>query len=246
VSIALLENGQFEEASRTSIEALRLYKDALLILQRAYSEEPTPQEELAERTSVLWEAINRADHYLQQLRNTTRLLQTIGHNTSVIETKLAKGKETLAQAISAVNNRDWDQVAVDLSSVKTLLLQAKHDLERLVDAIKKRRIEAFISETQERFANLKDSVSIASNLSEETKNATLVALNQGETSLDQAESLLQQGILNKSVDELINAKEKEQEATKLLKSAIAEPNEKAKSPANSAQQTVEPTATFEP
>jgi tetratricopeptide (TPR) repeat protein len=219
-SATLLGAGNPGEASKKAVEALQLYKEALMIAQETLGEEPPWPEIVAERSLILRDSITRAYEYLRRLENLTKLARAEGFNSTMIETKIVVAKRILEDAVSNLKVGYFDQVVDDLAAARALILQSSGQVRRLAEERKVQTIEVFLGKTQERLSDLKETVdSLSSNLSPQVKNASLVALNEAEGSLQRAEGFLEQRMISETIDELSNAREKEEETITLLKSA---------------------------
>ncbi len=218
-SASLLEDGNPGEASKKAVEALQSYKEALMIAQDALGDGPSWPTTVAERHLTLRDSISRAYEYSWRLENLTKLVKAEGFNTTMIETKIVEAKRILGDAVSKLKVGYFDQVVEDLVTVRALLLQSSEQLRRLAEERKIQKIEVFLGTTQERLTDLRETVvSLSSSLSPEIKNASLTALNEAEVDLQQAEIFLEKGMINETIDELSNAREKEEETINLLKS----------------------------
>jgi hypothetical protein len=218
-SANLLEDGKPGEASKKAVEALQLYKEALMVAQEALGEEPPWPATAAERSLTLRDSISRAYEYLRRLENLTKRAKTEGFNTTMIETKIVESKRILEDAVLKLKAGDLNQVVDNLVTVKALLLQSMEELKMLAEERKIQRIAVFLGKTQERVADLREAVDLSSNLSPQVKNASLTALNEAEGSLQRAESFLKQRMISETIDELSDARENEEEAINLLQSA---------------------------
>jgi hypothetical protein len=232
-SASLLEDGDYAKASRKAVEALQLYKEALISAQEALGEEISWPSTTAERYLTLRDSISRAYEYSWRLENLTKLVKAEGFNTTMIETKIVEAKRILEDAVSKLKVGYFDQVVDDLATVKALLLQINEQLRTLAEERKIQQIGAFIGKTQERLTDLRETVvSFSNSLSPQVKNASLTALNEAEVGLQQAESFLEKRMINQTFDELSNAREKEEETINVLKSAgvIADTSQSADTP----------------
>jgi len=231
-SASLLEDGDFGEASKKAVEALQLYKEALMIAQEALGEVPSWPATADERHLTLRDSISRAYEYLWRLENLTRLAEAEGFNTTIIETKIFEAKRILEDAVSKLKVGYFDQVVDDLATFGALLLQSREQLRILAEERKVQKIEVFMGKTQERLTDLRETVdSVSSNLSPQVRNASLVALDEAEDSLQRAEGFLEKRMIDETIDELSNAREKEEETINLLESAgvVADTSQSAES-----------------
>ena len=81
------------------------------------------------------------------------------------------------------------------------------------------QFEHFLEETESRLSVIEENItSISNKLTLQLKNASLAALNGAKASLQRAREYLEKTVIDRSVDELLNAKRMEEEALKPLQS----------------------------
>ena len=91
----------------------------------------------------------------------------------------------------------------------------KH-FETISSDLKISKLETYIENTDERLDVLKTKISTSSGLSSETINASLAAVQDAENNLNNAKDFLEAQMVDKVIDELLQSKESEEEALRII------------------------------
>jgi DNA repair exonuclease SbcCD ATPase subunit len=210
-SRSLLQAGNYSEANSKIIQALQKLKEALRIVYTTIPEQPTETEANLETAVQLKSSINRYQEQLERIENLTRLVATVGYNTTTIEDNIQTIKSLLDRASNNVDQRRFEAALANLAEAKTLGERLSNFLNNIASDLKTQRIATYINQTETRLATIREKAESLSNTD------SLEALNNAETSLDNAKEYLESQRINDTLSELANSKESEEEAVEYLK-----------------------------
>ena len=217
-SKSLLQAGNYSEAESKIIQALQKFKNALRIVYTTIPEQPTETETALERTVQLKSSINRYYEQLQRMENLTRFAAAVGYNTTALEVKIQIVKSLLDRASSNINQKRFEAASVNLADAKALIDSLVNALNDIAANLKIQRLQTYIAQTEVRLAAIKETAISLSN------TASLTALNNAETSLDNAKEYLEKQQINETLSELANSRASEEEAVEYLKPAASSSN----------------------
>jgi hypothetical protein len=209
-SRSLLQTGNYPAANSKIIQALQKFKEALRILYTTFPEQPTETEIALERTLNLKSSIDRFYEQIERVENLTRLASAAGYNTTALETKVQIVKSLLETALSNVNQKRLNEASENLAEAKSLIESIASFFNNLASDLKIERIATYINQTQERLNTIRLQATSLSN------TASLTALNDAETSLNNAKEYLAEQMINETLTELDNSKASEEEAVAYL------------------------------
>ncbi len=210
-SRSLLQAGNYSEANVKIIQALQKLKEALRIVYTTIPEQPTETEVNVEKAVQLKSSINRYQEQLERIENLTRLVATVGYNTTKIEDNIQTIKSLLDRALNNIDQRHFEAALANLAEAKTLGERLLNSLNNIASDLKIQRIATYINQTETRLATIREKAESLSNTD------SLEALNNAETSLDNAKEYLESQRINDTLSELANSKESEEEAVEYLK-----------------------------
>jgi hypothetical protein len=228
-SRSLLQAGNYSEANSKIIQALQKLKEALRIVYTTIPEQPTETEATVEKAVQLHSSINRYREQLERIENLTRLVATVGYNTTTIEDNIQAIKSLLDRASSNVDQRRFEAALANLAEAKTLGERLLSSLNNIASDLKIQRIAAYINQTETRLAAIREKAESLSN------TASLTALDNAETSLDNAKEYLESQRINDTLSELANSKESEEEAIGYLKPTTSSAEPTSSSSTNAVQ-----------
>ncbi len=214
----LLQAGNYSEANSKIIQALQKFKEALRIVYTTIPEQPTETETNLERAARLQSSINRYSEQLQRIENLTRFAATVGYNTTAIDAKIQTIKSLLDSALSNVNQKRFEVALNNLTEAKTLIEGLVDALNNIATNLKIQRLQTYIAQTEVRLAAIKETAISLSNI------ASLEAVTNAETSLNNAKEYLEKQQINETLTELANSRANEEEAVEYLKPATASSN----------------------
>lgn len=212
-SRSLLQAGSYSEADGKIVQALQKLKEALRIVYTIIPQQPTETETALERTVQLKSSINRYSEHLQRIENLTRFAATVGYNTTTLEAKIQAIKSLLDSALSNIHQKRFDAALDNLAEAKTRIDRILGSLNNFAADLKIQRIETYIHQTETRLDAIRDTAKSVSN------DASLAALDNADTSLDNAKQYLESQRITDTLSELANSKESEEEAVEYLKPA---------------------------
>jgi tetratricopeptide (TPR) repeat protein len=210
-SRSLLQSGSYSEAESKIIQALQKFKEALRIVYTTIPEQPTETETALERTAQLKSSINRYSEQLQRIENLTRFAATVGYNTTALETNIQTVKALLDSASSNIAQKRFEAALDNLADAKALIDRLVNALNNIAANLKIQRLQTYIAQTEVRLAAIKETaISLSS-------TASLAALDNAETSLNNAKEYLEKQQINETLSELANSRASEEEAVEYLK-----------------------------
>jgi hypothetical protein len=209
-SRSLLQTGNYPAANSKIIQTLQKFKEALRILYTTFPEQPTETEIALERTLNLKSSIDRFYEQIERVENLTRLASAAGYNTTALETKVQIVRSLLETALSNVNQKRLNEASENLAEAKSLIESIASFFNNLASDLKIERIATYINQTQERLNAIRLQATSLSN------TASLTALNDAETSLNNAKEYLAEQMINETLTELDNSKASEEEAVAYL------------------------------
>jgi hypothetical protein len=215
---SLIQSGNYSEAESKVIQALQKFKNALRIVYTTIPEQPTETETALERTVQLKSSINRYYEQLEHIENLTRFAAAVGYNTTTLETKIQTIKSLLDRASNNIDQKRLEVASDNLAEAKTFIDRLVDALNNIAANLKIQRLETYIAQTEVRLDEIR---TIADSLS---NTASLAALNNAETSLDNAKEYLEKQRINETLSELANSKASEEEAVEYLKPAASSLN----------------------
>jgi hypothetical protein len=226
---SLIQIGNYSEAESKIIQALQKLKEALKIVYTTIPEQPTETEIALERTAQLKSSINRYHEQLQRIENLTRFAAAVGYNTTALEAKIQTVKTLLDTASGNIDQKRFEAASVNLAEAKALIDSLVNALNNIAANLKIQRLQTYIAQTEVRLATIKETATSLSN------TASLTAVNNAETSLNNAKEYLEKQQINETLTELANSRASEAEAVAYLKPAATSSNLTSSRTPNAAQ-----------
>ena len=200
-----------------AVEALKKFKESLDVVYGEIEEPSTPIDSAFEVMIRLNNSITRGFQYLNYVENLAHILEAKGYDTAVIEDKIQSARGLLQKALSDLYQHRFQSVGDTLLMVKGLLGTLRERLVLISLDLKVSRLETYIVDADERLDLLEATVlSLSSELSPEAKNASLTALQDAEANLDNARSYLEAQRVSEVVHELMQSREREEEALRII------------------------------
>jgi chemotaxis regulatin CheY-phosphate phosphatase CheZ len=206
----LYQAGNYVEASNKVLQALQKLEKNMKTIYETTNVQQTQTEIDLERTRTINSSITRFREQLRYMENLTLAAQRAGFNVSSFTTKIEKAELLLKEALSNLIQEQYVAAEDNLNEAKSMILDLTDSLSNLSTDLRTQRLEAYIAETEQRLNVIKAEATSAAN------TASLIAVNQAETSLNNAKTYFEQSLVNASVTELSNAKESENEAVAAL------------------------------
>jgi cytochrome c556/predicted Zn-dependent protease len=210
-SESLMQTGDYSEANSKIVEALQKLKESLRIVDETVPQQPTETEINLERTVQLRSTINRYHEQLQRIENLTRIATSAGYNTTTLQEKISTIKNLLETASTNVEQQRFEQASENLAEAKTLSDRILTVINNFAADLKITRITAYINQTQQRLDAIRETAEATSN------EASLAAVDNAETSLNNAREYLEEQKINETLSELANSKASEDEAVEYLR-----------------------------
>ena len=215
---SLIQAGNYSEAESKIIQALQKLKEALKIVYTTIPEQPTETETALERTAQLKSSINRYYEQMQRIENLTCFAASVGYNTTALEGKIQNIKALLDKASSNLDQKRFEAASVNLADAKALIDSLVNALNNIAANLKIQRLQTYIAQTEVRLATIKETATSLLN------TASLAAVNNAETSLNNAKEYLEKQQINETLTELANSQASEEEAVAYLKPAASSSN----------------------
>ena len=151
----LKEEGNCPEAADSAVRAIKHFKDALINIQEnTPSEVPKQIRESVEENLRLRTAIERAQAYLERLREAARRFADEGHDVSRAEEALDKLEGSLETASSSLTDGELDTAKRAYAAAEGLLIRIKEYMKNLIEANKEVRVERYLNQVQSRIEGM--------------------------------------------------------------------------------------------
>ena len=204
----LLKSESYSEADNKIIQALQELKEGMRIL---YTTFPTsaPETDL-EKTVQLKNALWRYDEQMQRIENLTSLAAAQGFDTTTLEADIVRIKSLSEEIKTNIEQKHFEAASTKIAELDiqfNRLLIAVSDLARDLGT---QRLQAYINQSETRLATIREEAELQLN------SASLSALNEAQTSLNNARDFLQNQQINETLSELTNSKESEEKALEYL------------------------------
>jgi hypothetical protein len=214
---SLASEGNFSGASSTAIEALQKLKGTLRIVSEILPKTPSEAEVIAETIISLKVAVNRTYEYAKRLEELASKAQTTGYNTTNLKNLIRSVKVHLEYAFNELDGLDIEGSSRELAIARSLLNQSFVLYNELRDEVKTVKTYTFLTDTETRFTALKVNVTaLSQSLTAQEKNATLTALNEAQYSLQNARVFIDEALIDETIKELVEYKEKVNESLKYI------------------------------
>jgi hypothetical protein len=196
---------------------LRRFKEAFSVAYNDLQDASVPTESVIEMNRRLNNTITRGFHYLNYIENLVRVLEAKGFDTAVAHEKIRLTKMLLNKALVELHRHKFNSVFETLLIVKNILTNLMKQFETISLDLKISKLETYIENTDERLDTIKAQIlSPSSGLSSETKNASLAAVQDAENSLNDAKDFLEAQMVDEVINELVQSKESEEEALRII------------------------------
>jgi hypothetical protein len=151
----LKEEGNCSEAADSAVQAIRHFKDALINIQEnTPSEVPQQIRESVEENLRLRTAIERAQAYLERLREAAKRFAAEGHDVSRAEGALDKLEGSLETASSSLADGELGAARRAYAVAEGLLIGIKEYVSNLIEANREARVERYLNQVQSRIEGM--------------------------------------------------------------------------------------------
>ena len=212
-SRSLLQTGNYSEADNKIVEALQKLKEALRIVYTTYPEQTA--ETALEKAIQMKGFITRYYEQLQRIENLTRIAASAGYNTTTLEANIQAAKLLLKRASNNVDAKRFEAASNNLAEEKALSDTLLSLVNQFAVDLKTQRLQMYIIQTETRLAVIREKAESALNTD------SLAALENAETSLDNAKDYLEEQRINETLSELANSRASEEEAVEYLKIGVS-------------------------
>jgi hypothetical protein len=160
------EEGNCSEAADSALRVIKHFKDALIkIHEDTPSEVPQQIRESVEENLRLRTAIERAQAYLERLREAARRFAAEGHDVSRAEEALDKLGGSLETASSSLADGELGASKRAYAASEGLLIRVKEYVKNLIEANKEARVERYLNQVQSRIEGMDTKITrLTSNL----------------------------------------------------------------------------------
>ena len=197
----LKEEGNCPEAADSAVRAIKHFKYALINVQEnTPSEVPKQIRESIEENLRLRTAIERAQAYLERLREAARRFADEGHDVSRAEEVLDKLEGSLETASSSLANGELGTAKRAYAAAEGLLIRIKEYMKNLIEANKEVRVERYLNQVQSRIEGMDAKITrLTSNLEAVKVTQVRAVLDASNTKIISYKERLAEG----KVDEVI-------------------------------------------
>lgn len=162
----LKEEGNCSEAADSALQVIKHFKDALIKIHKdTPSEVPQQIRESVEENLRLRTAIERAQAYLERLREAARHFATEGHNVSRAEETLDELEGSLETASSSLADGELGTAKRAYAAAEGQLIRVNEYVKNLIEANKEARVERYLNQVQNRIEGMDTKITrLTSNL----------------------------------------------------------------------------------
>ena len=210
----LIKAGKYSEANIKIILALQKLKETLRIIEEVIPWQQTEAELNLELVVQLRSSMNRYYEQLERIENLTNFAASVGYNTTHLEDMIQTIRNLLETASTNIDQKNFEMASENLAEAKAIGIQTIDAISNFADNLKIQRIATYIDKTHDRLDAIRKTAEAVSN------EASLVAVDNAEASLETAEEYLEEKRLNETLSELAKSKESEDEAVEHLKPSV--------------------------
>lgn len=211
----LLKAGNYSEANIKIIQALQKLKETMRIISEVIPWQQTEADLNLERIVQLKSSINRYCEQLERIENLTRFATSVGYNTTNLENMIQTIRNLLETASTNIEQKHFEMASENLDEAKAIGIQTINVISNFADNLKIQRVATYIDKTHDRLDAIRKTAEAVSN------EASLVAVDNAEASLETAEEYLEEKRFDETFSELAKSKESEDEAVELLKPSVS-------------------------
>lgn len=215
-AIRLMNQEKYDQANAEAIEAMQKFEETLRLLDVASPIEPTEAEKKAEDVIALKANITRGFKYVEQLENLTAKIAAAGYNITEIADQLVLVRQHLEAAERKIYTLNLEEVSGELRIVQRLFEELKEDLAGLTSRIRASNTEKYLQEAEMRVSAAKTNITASTTLTAETKEEAIIALNNSEASLVDAQDSLENNDVEEAIEYLEEAKKWEEEYNRII------------------------------
>jgi hypothetical protein len=217
----LLKAGKYSEANSKIIQALQKLKETLRIIDEVIPWQQTEAELNLEWVVQLRSSMNRYYEQLERIENLTRFAASVGYNTTNLENMIQTISNLLETASNNIEQKQFEMASENLDEAKAIGIKTINAISNFADNLKIQRIATYIDKTHDRLDAIRKTAEAVSN------EASLIAVDNAEASLETAEDYLEEERLNETFSELAKSKVSEDEAVEHLKPSVSSTNDTA-------------------
>ncbi len=215
-AIRLMNQEKYDQANSEAIDAMQKFEETLRLLDVASLIEPTEAEKKAEDVIALKANITRGFKYVEQLENLTAKIEAAGYNITEIAIQLVLVRQHLEAAERKIYTLNLEEVSGELRIVQRLFEELKEDLAGLTSRIRASNTEKYLQEAEMRVSAAKTNITASTTLTPETKEEAIIALNNSEASLVDAQDSLENNDVEEAIEYLEEAKKWEEEYNRII------------------------------
>jgi len=221
-SQTFLKQKNFDEASAQAVLAMKKFEEALRLLEPVLPLDATPS--TVETALNLKANITRVVNYVERLENMIQRASTAGYNTLGVEKQLNEINSYLENATRKLRVLNLNGAASDIVIAKTLLEDLMDNVSRLTNLVSKSNVQTYLAEAENRLSATRADISVSATLTAKEKEDALTALNNSETSLSNAQDLIEDSNVEDAIEELEEAKRWEAESTATISAVAVAPS----------------------
>ena len=196
--------GNFSGAADSAVRAIKHFKDALIKIDESTpSEVPQQIRESVEENINLRTAIERAQAYLERLREAVRRFSEEGHDVSRADEVLNKLESHLETAYNGLADGDLSTSKRAYTAAEGLLSRIKECMGNLVVANKEARVERYLNQVQSRIEGMDTKINrLTSNLEAVKVTQVRAVLDASNARIISYKERLAAGKVDEVIDEL--------------------------------------------
>jgi hypothetical protein len=193
------ERGQFEESSSKTVEAMNLFEQILVSLEKNINDEPSTIELRAEEFIVLKNILNRTYSLIDKIEVLSDGAEDAGQNVAEIRTNLVSARRHLLNASLNIEAGNIDDAKKELSQATSLLDLTADMLDGINSILELERVQDYVELYKMRVSQLEKRIRLFSSIDEETRTNLLGGLTEVKNNIQNAEKILS------NVNDAVNA-----------------------------------------
>jgi hypothetical protein len=184
------ESGQYEEASSKTVEAMNLFEQILVSLEKIILDESTTIEFRAEEFIVLKDIVDRTYSLIDKIEVLSDRAEEAGQNVADIRTNLVSARRHILNTSLNIEAGNIDDAKNELSHATNLLDLTTDMLDGINSILELERVQDYVEIYKMRVSQLEKRIRLFSSINEETRANLLAGLTEVKNNIQNAEKIL--------------------------------------------------------
>ena len=211
-----IADSKFDEAVLKELEAMHTYNEILAIGDENLGGAPMAT---TERLVLLRVQLERLIEQLNRLECFADRVVQQGYNATILQGEVEKAQHTAANASLLISRLNETEAVAKIDALEARLKLLKVLEKALTTSINVARITTYVQQSTLRLESLRKNITSLSAVTASVQNESLTILEQAKSTLEAANSSLQERNINQTVSLLQKSKVEEQTSITILKNA---------------------------